>query len=93
MVEKNDFKNHISIILGGPEWLIEIKNPTIKAVSTLQELLINIFDNNMSYHLFIPSQYLTKLIENHVHNLVQVDSIHSYYNSAIDYQSHTKFYE
>ncbi|CAF1250806.1 unnamed protein product, partial [Rotaria sp. Silwood1] len=95
MADNSDVKNSISLVLG-PEWLREMKSPTIKVFSTLKELLDNISqpeNSNDSFRVFIPGQYIEHLIKNDIHNSVHVDSIHSYYNSEVDFQLHTKQYQ
>ncbi len=57
MAEINDDKDRIARVLG-PEWLNEIKSPTSKAFTSVDELIDYVFRPAKVIALFIPGQYI-----------------------------------
>ncbi|CAF3999429.1 unnamed protein product [Rotaria magnacalcarata] len=95
MAENSHLKPSKTLILG-PEWLTEIKSSAIKVFSSFEELLDNLSqasNNDDSFRLFVPSQYLKELIDKNVYKLIYVDSINIYYNSELDYRLHIHSYQ
>jgi hypothetical protein len=93
MAEINDGKNRIALVLG-PEWLTATKSPTTKVFASVEVLIdyaLGQVNETALFGLFIPGQHLKQLLNSNLHNLTQVESINSYYNSEVDYQLHTQF--
>ncbi|CAM2714323.1 unnamed protein product [Rotaria socialis] len=93
---ENSHLKYLKTLILGPQWLTEIKNSAIKVFSNFEELLDNVSqasNNDDSFRLFVPSQYLKELIDKNVHKLIHVDSINIYYNSEVEYQLHIESYQ